>query len=244
MALSTNLVSYYKFDESSGDAADSVGSNTLTNNNTVTYGAAVINNGALFASASSQSLSILDASQSGLDITGNLSYAGWANFSTTPTSNNGMAISSKWGAVAAAKSYYFLLFNNAGTMQLAFFNGDAVSTQTIVSVNWSPSTSTWYHVAVVYTAAGGTGDFYVNGVQQGTQQSGLLTSIGNGSGAFQFGRTDNVAAEDYMNGKTDEFGIWSRTLSGSETSQLYNGGAGLTYPFNLSKNLSLLGVGT
>ena len=36
MALTTNLVDYYKYDESSGNAADTVGSNTLTNNNTVT----------------------------------------------------------------------------------------------------------------------------------------------------------------------------------------------------------------
>ena len=45
MSLTTNLVSYWKLDESSGNAADSVGSNTLTNTGTATYGTGKINNG-------------------------------------------------------------------------------------------------------------------------------------------------------------------------------------------------------
>ncbi len=52
MALSTNLVSYWKLDESSGNASDSVGSNTATNSN-VTYGTGKINNGAIFNGSSS-----------------------------------------------------------------------------------------------------------------------------------------------------------------------------------------------
>ena len=44
MAISDNLISYYKFDESSGNASDSVGSNTGTNTG-LTYSAGIINNG-------------------------------------------------------------------------------------------------------------------------------------------------------------------------------------------------------
>jgi len=44
MALTDNLVAYRKLDESSGNAADSVGSYTLTNNWTATYSAGKINN--------------------------------------------------------------------------------------------------------------------------------------------------------------------------------------------------------
>ena len=38
-ALTDNLVSYWKFDESSGNTTDSVGSNNLTNNNSVGFSA-------------------------------------------------------------------------------------------------------------------------------------------------------------------------------------------------------------
>lgn len=44
MALTDNLVSYWKLDESSGNASDSVGSNTLTNNGTAGYASGKINN--------------------------------------------------------------------------------------------------------------------------------------------------------------------------------------------------------
>ena len=55
MSLTTNIVAYWKFDESSGNAMDSTGNgNTLTNVNTVTYSAGKINNGANFVAASSQ----------------------------------------------------------------------------------------------------------------------------------------------------------------------------------------------
>ena len=55
MALTDNLVSYWKLDESSGNAADSVGSNTLTNTGTATYAAGKINNGVV-VNGSSQRL--------------------------------------------------------------------------------------------------------------------------------------------------------------------------------------------
>ena len=46
--LTDNLISHWKLDESSGNAADSHGSNTLTNNGSTPFVAAKINNGADF----------------------------------------------------------------------------------------------------------------------------------------------------------------------------------------------------
>ena len=37
----------------------------------------------------------------------------------------------------------------------------------------------------------------------------------------------------YVDGIIDEVGIWARSLSDAEVTQLYNAGAGLTYPFTL-----------
>lgn len=50
MALTDNLTNYWKMDESSGNATDSVGGNTLTNTN-ITYASGKINNGAGFNSS-------------------------------------------------------------------------------------------------------------------------------------------------------------------------------------------------
>jgi hypothetical protein len=35
----------------------------------------------------------------------------------------------------------------------------------------------------------------------------------------------------YLSAFQDETGVWSRKLSSTEINQLYNGGAGLQYPF-------------
>jgi hypothetical protein len=42
-------------------------------------------------------------------------------------------------------------------------------------------------------------------------------------------RADGNTAFD---GRIDEVGIWSRVLTASERTQLYNGGSGITYPFS------------
>lgn len=231
MALIDNLVSYWKLDEESGTRVDAHSTNTndLTDNNTVLFGAGIISNAADFESANSESLTITDAAQTGLDITGDLSYSCWINFESTPTTDNGMAISAKWGALAN-RSYYFLLLNNGGTLQLGFFSHDG-SSGVFRGVNWTPSLATWYHVAVVYTAAGGTADFYVDGAQQGAQQSGLQTALNSAAGTFAIGQTNTTPA-DFMDGLIDELGIWDRALTASEISDLYNGGAGLAYPLS------------
>lgn len=225
MTLITNIVSYWKLDESSGNATDQVSSNTLTNNNTATYSSGKINNGVNVARASSQWLSITNGTQVGLGITGNLTIAGWIKFSSLPTGLTYCMASKD----ATGNRGYSL---NIATTTLQF----SVNVTT-AAVTWSPSTSTWYHVAIVYTAAGGTADFYINGSQQGTQQSGLPTSIPTNTTTFNLG---NDGFASLFDGSFDEFGVWSRSLSGSEISSLYNSGTGIQYPFGLGSGGSFL----
>jgi hypothetical protein len=225
MALTTNLVSYYKFDESSGNAADSVGSNTLTNINTVTFVAGKINNSTNLVRASSQYLRITNASQSGLGFTGDFSISSWINFSSFSTANL-YGISSKW---RGSQGYFFFVGDGSNRIGLRI-NG------TTASVSWTPSTSTWYHVVCVYTASAGSVDFYINGSQQGTTQTGLPTSITATDEQFAISTVNGTAVQDtpdnsYMDGKIDETGAWSRTLNSSEVAELHAGGNGLSYPF-------------
>ena len=86
MSLLTGLVSYWKLDESSGNAADAHASNTLTNNNTVGYSAAKINNGADYGAGNTNKY----LRNSG-DLIGNyqadiFSISLWLNITTHPVS--------------------------------------------------------------------------------------------------------------------------------------------------------------
>ena len=62
---------------------------------------------------------------------------------------------------------------------------DGLNASCSVNVSWTPSTGTWYHVAV--TKSGTSVKFYVNGSQQGSTQTCTGTDIYNGTAPFEIG---------------------------------------------------------
>lgn len=233
MALTDNIAAYWKFDESSGNAADSVGSSTLVNNGTITYSAGKILNGANLASASSQYFTVAD--NTALSITGDLSIAGWYNFTSTAGTQ---ALAAKRTSTGNQRSYTFYI-NAGNTLNTDFFPDG--STDSLASVSWTPLTGTWYHIGFAYNATGGSVAFYVNGAQQGTTQTGVTNSIFDSTSPFSIGAYF-VGPTALLNAEVDEIGVWSRTLSASEFSLLYNNGLGISYPF-ATGSLTTLNVG-
>lgn len=223
MALTTNLVSYWKLNESSGNAADSVGTNTLTNNNSTPYAAAKINSGADLERGSTQFFSITDAAQSGLDFTTAFTIALWVKFESVTTLVR-EPFMARWDANSGNR----WLFTKDDSNIILFAIGDD-ATATFSSVAWTPSAATWYFVVVTYSA--GTIKFYIDGVQQGADKTTSFTSLPNSSYDLNVGKYPD-GAPDYFDGIMDEIGMWSRALLNSEIAFLYNGGAGLTYPFS------------
>lgn len=59
MALTDNLIAYWKLDESSGNASDSSGNGHTLTNNSISYGASKINNGAIFNGSNTFTLSTI-----------------------------------------------------------------------------------------------------------------------------------------------------------------------------------------
>lgn len=218
------IVSYWKTDESSGDAVDVISVNDLTNAN-VTYQTGKINNGALFNS-SSDLLSRTDANQSGLDITGSLSFFAWVKYTSTPSSNNASGILQKQ-TPAPNRGYQFYLYNNGGNLGLWVDLSTTGSDSTSATVNWTPSTGVWYLVGFVFDASAGTVKFYVNGSQQGSTATSMGTSIYNNNQDFRIGNLSNAN----IDGMIDEPFIASRAFSSTEESKIYNNGNGLQYPF-------------
>lgn len=234
MAIVDNIVSYWKFDESSGNASDSTASAyTLTNNGTITYVAGKINNCGDLESGSSQYYGNTGGGTTGLALTGDFSIGFWVNFESLPSSGNTMWMFDKKSESNEDYSYYAVyLLNTAGTysIKLRTTNGSATS-NIDVGVNWTPSTATWYYVVITRTSSGGSVSFFVNGSQQGSSQTGYNGALtGTSTLAFYYGRYKSGDGR-YFDGKVDEAGIWSRVLSGAEITSLYNSGTGLSYPF-------------
>lgn len=233
-ALSTNLVSCWKLDESSGNAADNLGSNTLTNNNTVVYTTGKFNNAADFETGTvGQSLSITDASQSGLDITGDISIAFWWK----PESHNTeQYFVSKFPLVAGQRSYRFG-FDGATSFSLTYSDdgtGNAGHQENITIGTGTINDAQFYHIAMTFKASTKTLTVYKDGTSLGTGAGGTATSIFNGTADFTLGNYQNALLNQGTDGLMDEVGIWSKELTAAEVTSLYNAGTGLACNYAVS----------
>lgn len=231
MALTDQLEGYWNLDESSGNAADSTANaNTLTNNGTTPYVAAKINNGADFELASSQSLSRADSTS--LSVTGNISIAGWIKVESDPAADTTYCIAGKWFSTGDQRSYFFGYDNNGGVKHLQFtYVSDGVANDTESSIGTTLTAGTFFHVAATVVVATKVVKFYVDGVETtGTNADANATAIFDSTADFALGKLGSNAAF-FMDGILDEVGVWSRALTAAEITELYNGGAGLAYPF-------------
>lgn len=177
MALRTNLVSYWRLDESSGNAADSTASaNTLTNAS-VTYSAGILNNGAVFAAASSADLSHAD--NASLSIIGNISFSCWVKMSSQPALNSNMNLMAKWVAAGGQRSYQLSYLDASAVKKLEFrYTSNGAATSTIFQINQTLTTGTFYHIVVTATVATPVVTIYVNGVSvSGTLVDNSATAI-------------------------------------------------------------------
>lgn len=227
MSLLTDLVSYWKLDESSGNAADSVGSNTLTNNGTVTYAAGKINNGAVLNGSSQY---FTNASPTGITCATAFSFSIWLNPNDFDASG-GIGQRFFWRYIDANTIMMFLT-NTDGTVEAKIRKSGvnynvktnttiSAATLTMITITWDGTSSLkiYKNTTDVSTAGGDPG-------------YGAVTTVN-----FVIGRRSTESA-GYYDGMLDEMGFWSRALSGSEITQLYN----LQYPFSVDVAAPLITI--
>lgn len=234
MALTDSLVAYYKLDEASGNASDSSGGgNTLTNTNTVTYVAGKINNGADFGTANTNK-KLTVASNLGIT-NGAISMSCWVLLNTEIASGT-------WGFLQKGNAtnhvqYVIAYEYNGGTRRIVFNRQKQNVSNNLVTNTVTMGTSNYYHLVLTYD--GTTLEGYVNGSSIGT-----LATSGDGSGSglnqFDIGEGSMFAGTSYASIDADEVGVWSRAITSTEVSELYNSGAGLAYPFASSVNSRFL----
>ena len=221
MALTDNLISYWKLDESSGNRADSHGSNTLTNNNSTPSATGKINSGADFTPASSHYLSVAD--NASLSPTSEMSV--WVKLDAL---QDYAAFVSKWNEDASARTFGIAL----ETSKFRFWISDDGGNFDAISNTTSVSTGTWYHIVTTYKNETNGIKIYVNGTAAQTSPSNS-TSVFDSSAEFRVARAQKFAGlTNIVDGVIDEVGYWSRALTSQEVSDLYNSGSGFAYPFS------------
>ena len=221
MALTDSLVAYWKMDEASGSAIDAVdGTSTLTDNNSVGAAAGKINNGRAFTATSNHFFSHADSTDLS---TGDISFefTMWVKLTTEPGT---MGILGQW----TTGDLGYLVYYNADRFNWILGNGGSNFGNITADTFGALSTGTWYFIDVWYDSGANTTNIRINDSAQDTSGT-LGTAPGDSSADFRIGQNDN---SNYFDGVIDEVGFWKRLLTTEERTQLYNGGAGLAYPFD------------
>jgi hypothetical protein len=225
-SLNVGLVSYYKLDETSGSiAVDSLDNNNLTNFNSV----AIDQTGKIgpaydFSGATNRYLE--KTIPTGF-INTDVSSSMWLNF----------VDADQWDTVwmldddEPVNRELYLHFNS--TTELRMVTCDATGGCINSATSFSSFFGSYVHIATVSTAT--YNELWINGNLKNNQtgQWDRLPGLDN----LTIGNYAYNARTRSPNGLIDEIGLWNRTLTASEISDLYNSGSGI--PFSFPQNYTI-----
>lgn len=212
MAIPTPTA-YYKLD---GNATDSVGSNNGTATN-VSYVTGKIGQGASF-NGSSSSISL--ASDLGIASGSSFSCSFWVKMNTEITTGeqNFFSLKSNTDGVL----YYIGYEYNAGNLRILFDRIKLGVLNQRFYHNVALGTSSYRHIVATYD--GSAIKMYLDNSLVGT----LNGVSGNGNPA---GSNFSLGENLLLNAIMDEVYVTNTALTAGQVSELYNAGAGISYPF-------------
>jgi len=224
---SASVEGYWHLDEESGSRADVSGnSNTLSDNNNVASDTGINEDGASsplaadFEKASDMYLSIIDSSQTGLDLTADISFFAWLNIESDPGSSpSEYRWMTKQGTTNNFEGYS-LRYADVSGLQLEWqISNGTINEQESVAVDLE--TGVWKHVGVTYDASAKEVKFWVDGVQSGsTQTFTSATGANNNTAPFVLG-SRSQGDIDHYDGLMQDAIIWGATLTAAEVEDLY-----------------------
>ena len=205
------------------NANDSYGSKNGSIVGSVTYTAGKIGNSFTFNGSNSY----VTLPSGTLEFTGDFSVSLWFNGSSVSGEKQIISNANKVGGASGqwkgwdlfiygGKVYYRLW--NSGT------NSDAISSTTI-------SGSTWYHVVI--TKSGSVQKLYINGALEATNSSAVTPNYTTPNfpaiGVQYYHSGIGYDTPTIFNGRIDAVSAWTKELTLSEISELYNSGNGAQY---------------
>lgn len=235
MAITDNLLGYWKCDETSGtNLNDSIGTADGTLTNTTFGSGGKINYGLLSDALTAHGVGLGTSSQ--IDIRGGaFSFSAWFNCSSghggviyvdTPTSGTLSGAWNYWSVyvdVSDGKVKFSVYSDPSG------YNAGTYANQSSTSAYHDGA----YHHVVCTISSAGVMHIYVDGSTVEAASSTL-----NNYKTMQTGKNkyigQNWDGNNCFWGYIDEVGVWNKELTSGEVTALYNSGDGLQYPFDLS----------
>lgn len=218
-ALSDGLIAYWKLDESGGTRYDSVGTNHLTDNNTVGNASGKINFSAFFVKANNEFLSISDNENlSTGDI--DFSYSAW--FSTTNSSTTQYILGK--GDTSDISNYEFVIYIYQNEVYFQI-NGSGTYDQVKASI----LSNAWYHIVAWNDATNNQIGIKLNNSSLVTKT--VSISLSDTTSPFFIGDFAHDISSYQYDGSIDEVGFWKKVLTSEEISTIYNSGSGCAYEY-------------
>jgi len=225
----TDLVSYYKLDETIGSTAtDSKGTNTGTITGATINQTGKLNRAYDFNSVTNK---IVINDSASLKQTANVAISFWlymyALGSDAVIFSKGTGADASINGLRIATSNKTMYLTDAGTNRLTY--------------DYTSKIGGWHFIVIDSNATGSY--FYVDGalVTSGTSFGTFFNNAGNlqiGDPAYTM-----YSHADSFNGRLDEFSIWNRALTQTEILNLYNSGAGKSYNSSNSYSFLFSGAG-
>ncbi|HEX9608797.1 MAG TPA: LamG domain-containing protein [Candidatus Paceibacterota bacterium] len=168
---------------------------------------------------SSQYLSISDASQTGLDITSDISMEAWIKLESLPVTDTAAPIAGKSLNTGDQRGYSLYIDAPSGQAnRLVFFysdDGTGSLSFTLDAADVTLTPGNWYHVAATADVSAKDIDLYLNGdLLSDTNVFSNATSIYNNSAPFELGRRDST--NERFDGLIDDVRIWNDIRTESE----------------------------
>jgi len=211
-AITWDPIAYYSLDETSGVVIDSANGYNGTNDGADTGVTGKVNTAYDFVVGNTDYISIDDVPD--IASTDNKSFQFWLNVGDIAPTTYIMDTTGR---------FLFLLSGGGTADEYGFYDG-------IGYVYFGDSTvdensGDWVHLVLVVSNSGTNTTLYRNGVQYGS--SGAVTANAF-SGDKNLGAKNNDI-EYFYDGIMDEVGIWNRTLTQTEITELYNSGFGVGF---------------
>lgn len=209
LTAASELVGYWKFNETSGDAVDSSGNLPNLTNSNVTYGAGQYGNAAYFNGSTSFFVG------TGPDLNGqSFTFSAWL----WRDAGGGQEIYFSQGSGDGTHNNLHLRVYDDGLMRFGFLNNDLdAPAGTFVMGQWN-------HVVLTYDATTNARKIYLNGGAAKASDTSVSDFIGNTD--LNIGRWIRNGGDQYWTGRIDDLKIYNRALTDEEVADLTEGGAG------------------
>lgn len=225
-ALTDNLVGYWTMNSNSSDSTNKVLNVNVT---LITFNSTngKLSNGSGYNATTS---GVYLANPTALKINESMSVSFWIKGASPGAANK--AIISKGGINSASDAEFYFFHYSGGYVDFGVSRGTLFATNSTRIYDGRLFDNNWHFIVLTFN----TSDYariWRDGVLENTSV-GISYYSKTSTKLMSFGAietTQSATRRDSFIGALDEIGIWSKALTSSEITYLYNSSSGSTYPF-------------